>query len=121
VITDQNGIAYERAQFALVINLAPWTYVGKFPISPIENSADTKSLDIFATYQMNISTTARLIKDLLSPRIMQSDSQTLVLTKQHSLKVSAYQPTWAQVDGEALAQVTNAQIEHFASCLTVIA
>ncbi|MFM1819045.1 MAG: hypothetical protein RIS61_643 [Actinomycetota bacterium] len=121
VITDQNGIAYERAQFALVINLAPWTYVGKFPISPIENSADTKSLDIFATYQLNISTTARLIKDLLSPRIMQSDSQTLVLTKQHSLKVSAYEPTWAQVDGEALAQVTNAQIEHFASCLTVIA
>lgn len=121
VITDQNGVAYERAQFALVINLAPWTYIGKFPVSPIENFSETKSLDIFATYQMNISTTARLIKDLLVTKGLHSDAQTLVLTKQHSLKVSTYEPTWAQVDGEALAQVTNAQIEHFANCLNVIA
>ncbi|MEN9741238.1 MAG: hypothetical protein RIR66_194 [Actinomycetota bacterium] len=121
VITDQNGVAYERAQFAMVINLAPWTYVGKFPISPIENSSDAKSLDIFATYQMSVSTTVGLIKDLLSTKSLRSNAQTLVLTSQHSLKVSAYEPTWAQVDGEALAQVTNAQIEHFANCLSVVA
>lgn len=121
VISDQNGVAYERAQFALVINFAPWTYVGKYPVTPIENTSDTKSLDIFATYQMSVSTTARLIKDLLSSRSLQSDVRTLVLTNQHSLKVSAVEPTWAQVDGEALAIVSAAKIEHFADCLNVIA
>ena len=121
VITDQNGVAYEKAQFALIINLAPWTYVGKLPISPLGKISDTKSLDIFATYQMSVSSALRLIKDLLSTKNLKSDAQTLVLTDQHSLKLSAYEPTWAQVDGEALAQVTSAQIEHFANCLNVIA
>lgn len=121
VISDQNGVAYERAQFALVINFAPWTYVGKYPVTPIENTSDTKSLDIFATYQMSVSTTARLIKNLLSSKSLQSDVRTLVLTNQHSLKVSAFEPTWAQVDGEALAIVSTAKIEHFADCLNVIA
>jgi hypothetical protein len=70
---------------------------------------------------MSVSTTVGLIKDLLSTKSLRSDAKTLVLTSQHSLKVSAYEPTWAQVDGEALAQVTTAQIEHFANCLSVVA
>ena len=73
----------EKAQFALIINLAPWTYVGKLPISPLGKISDTKSLDIFATYQMSVSSALRLIKDLLSTKNLKSDAQTLVLTDQH--------------------------------------
>ena len=121
VITDQNKVSYKPVQFALMVNFSPWTYAGNFAISPMARKADTSSIDIFAIYNLTLSNTARLIKELISSKGLQSNSRTLVLESQKSLEVSAYEPTWAQVDGEALALVTSARIEHFADCLTVIA
>ena len=121
LITDQNNVTAKPVQFALIVNFAPWTYVGKFAISPLVRLADTSALDIFGSHKLSISNTVRLISSFITADKIKSDPQTLVLERQQSLDIKALKPTWAQVDGEPLKKIQVAKVEHFANCLTVIA
>jgi diacylglycerol kinase family enzyme len=121
LITDQNNVTAKPVQFALIVNSAPWTYVGKYAVSPLARLADTSALDIFGSYKLSISNTARLISGFMSADKIKSDPQVLVLEQQNCLDIKAITPTWTQVDGEPLMQIKSAKVEHFANCLTVIA
>lgn len=120
-ITDQDGNTYSETQFALMINFSPWTYIGKFAVSPTKKVMDTTSLDLFAPYELSVSRTAQLVRDLVLRSNLTNNENVLVLEKQKTLKISASVPTWIQTDGEALALVTAVSVKHFADCLTVIA
>lgn len=120
-ITDQDERTYSETQFALIVNFSPWTYVGKFAISPSKRHVDTSAFDVFAPYELSVSRTAQLIRDLVLRGELEKNENVLVLAKQKSLTITASQPTWLQTDGEALDLVTAAKIEHFADCLTVFA
>lgn len=121
LIADQLEKTYRETQFALIVNFSPWTYVGKFPLSPTKRQIDTSALDVFAPYELSVSKTAQLIRDLVLRGELEKNENVLVLTKQKSLTVTASQPTWLQTDGEALGLVTEVKIEHFADYLTVFA
>ena len=120
-ITDQDERTYGETQFALIVNFSPWTYVGKFAISPSRRQVDTSAFDVYAPYELSVSRTAQLIRDLVLRGELEKNENVLVLTKQKSMTITASQPTWLQTDGEALDLVTTAKIEHFADCLTVFA
>jgi len=120
-ITDQDRITHEFVQFALVINFSPWTYFGSKSISPLQKKSDTTSLDLFASRVLTTKSLPGVIKDLISGNVIRSDQQNLVLTEQKRIEFSTELPIWAQVDGEAIAKITDASIEHYANCLTVLA
>ncbi len=120
-ITDQNGVTYPETQFALMVNFSPWTYIGKFAVSPTKNDLDTSALDLFAPYELSVSTTAQLVRDLVLRSNLTNNENVLVLEKQKSFKITASVPTWIQTDGEALDLVTEVSVKHFTDCLTVVA
>lgn len=120
-ITDETKRKFDPVQFALIINFSPWTYFGKFPVSPIDHRAETNALDLFASYQIKFGNLFTLIKGLISNSKLVNDSQNLVLQDLKQFQISTDTPIWAQVDGEVIAEITSANIQHFADCLTVIA
>lgn len=121
LVTDQSNVTAKPLQFALIVNFAPWTYVGKYAVSPLVRLADTSALDIFGSHKLSLSNTVRLIASFLTPDKIKSEPQVLVLEQQQSIDIKTVTPTWAQVDGEPLMQIKLAKVEHFSNCLTVIA
>ncbi len=120
-IQDQSGKTFENLQFALIINFSPWTYVGKFPISPTNQQIETKSLSLYASQELSVSRTAQLIRDLVFRNNLIKNENVLVLEEQKVITLKATTPTWLQTDGEALVETTELRIQHFADRLTVIA
>lgn len=120
-ITDQSGTRYPETQFALIVNFSPWTYIGKYPISPTKRKIDSTSLDLFASYELSVARTAQLIRDLVLRNNLMQNENVLVLEHQKAISLKSSAPTWIQTDGEALALVQDVEVKHFSQCLTVIA
>ena len=112
---------FDDLRFALVINLAPWIYIGERPITLTPNATMDKALSVYALADLSVSGLVQLARNLFGKRVPETNNRQLALADQKSVTFESKKPLWVQVDGEALSKVTRVQMSHVANALRVFA
>ena len=107
--------------FALIINVAPWIYLGSRPLTLSPDATHDKALSVFAPTNMSILSFSKLVRGIVTNQDLDSNNDVVALADQNDLSFLMQAPTWLQVDGEVLAQVTEVSVRHTKNALTVYA
>jgi diacylglycerol kinase family enzyme len=87
-----------------VSNTAPWTYLGRRPVYTNPQASFESGLDVFALRSMRTISTARIIRQMLSPARPLRGSSVLTLHDQAELTLRSARPLAFQVDGEYMGE-----------------
>jgi len=119
-ILDLNGKSHGKAHLALIINLAPWTYLGEFalPLTPAA-TLDT-ALDIFAAKELTLGGISRLIKRAVRAQVSNPDKSFIMLSNQESAAFISPEELWVQVDGEVLSPSKRLDVRYVPSALKIL-
>jgi len=115
------GELSELLHFALIINVAPWIYLGSRPLTLTPDATHDKALSVFAPTNMSLLSVSKIVRDIVGNQNPDSQSNVLALSDQDDFSFLMKTPTWLQVDGEVLSQVTEVSITHTKNALTVYA
>lgn len=107
--------------FALIINVAPWTYLGSRPLTLTPDATHEKALSVFAPTSFSIRSLGKIFRDIAQNQNFDSHEDVFSLADQKTFSLIADLPTWLQVDGEVLSQVTQVAVSHTDNALTVYA
>lgn len=107
--------------FALIINVAPWTYLGSRPLTLTPDATHEKALSVFAPTSFSIRSLGKIFRDIAQNQNFDSHEDVFSLADQKTFSLIADLPTWLQVDGEVLSQVTQVTVSHTDNALTVYA
>ena len=107
--------------FALIINVAPWIYLGSRPLTLTPDATHDKALSVFAPTSFSLRSLSKLFRDVVQNQNFDSREDVFALADQKTFSLLATTPTWLQVDGEVLAQVTEVSVSHIDNALTVYA
>lgn len=116
--SDDNEVFHEL-RFALVINLAPWIYIGERPITLTPDATMDKALSVYALVDLSVSGLVQLARNIFGRKSPETNNRQIALADQKSVRFRSTTPLWVQVDGEALNQVTEVQMSHVARALRV--
>lgn len=107
---------------AVVQNTAPWTYMGRIPVSPCPTASFDSGLDLWAVSDLRVLPSLRWAGRIL--RESRAGDPRRGLTTRHDLRrltVTADRAVALQVDGEALGTVRYATMESVPDALTTFA
>ncbi len=108
------------AHFALIVNLAPWSYVGNHALDPAPHAEHQTALDLYAPTKMGVGALARFARAIFTGADLSADPEVLTLHDQPEIELSSQTPLWVQVDGEPLVQATTATLRHIPNALTIL-
>jgi diacylglycerol kinase family enzyme len=120
-LRNMNGELSAPLHFALVINVAPWIYLGSRALTLTPDATHEKALSVFAPTNLSLFSFSKIAKGIAQNQNIESRSDVLALADQKDFSFLTNTPTWLQVDGEVLAQVTEVTIRHIENALTVYA
>ena len=113
-------VAGTRAHFALIVNLAPWSYLGNHALNPAPHAKHQTALDLYAPTSVSMATLTRFARAIFTGADLASDPDVLALLDRPEIELSSSEPLWVQVDGEPLVQATTATLRHIPAALTVL-
>lgn len=120
-LRSETGALSSPLHFALIINVAPWIYLGSRPLTLTPDATHEKALSIFAPMNFSIRSLSKLFRDVVQNQNLGSHEDVLAISDQKSFSLVAATPTWLQVDGEVLEQVTEVSVSHTGNALRVFA
>ena len=101
--------------------MAPWIYLGSRALTLTPHATHEKALSVFAATNLSLLSFSKIVKGIAQNQNMDSHTDVLALADQKDFSFLTNTPTWLQVDGEVLAQVTEVTIRHIENALTVYA
>jgi diacylglycerol kinase family enzyme len=120
-LVSDSGEVQRNAHFALIVNLAPWAYLGSKPLNPLPSASHNTALDVYAPTSLSVSAVLRLASRAIAGKSAENDSNVIALTNQKQVHIQAESPLWIQVDGDVVAQSTELTATHIPNALRVLA
>jgi diacylglycerol kinase family enzyme len=120
-LVSETGQTFNDAYFALIVNLAPWAYLGKRALDPAPNASHETSLNVFAPTSLSVPAIFRMAKHALRREAMTSNGNVIALINQEHISFVADRSLWVQVDGDVVAQTTEVTARHIPNALRVLA
>lgn len=117
-ITANDGEEHPDAHLALIVNIAPWSYLGSRPLNPTPHAGLDTALDVYAPTSLNGLGVARMARSLL--RSGSEPHDVITLHNQPRIGFVTTRPLWIQADGEALGEATSMTVEHIPHALRVM-
>ena len=119
-VTDATGQSYEDAFFALVVNIAPWTYLGQRPLNPTPNARLETSLDVYAPTSLTMRAITKMARQIIAGNMSSKSNEIVELHNQPQLNFKSKRPLWVQVDGDAVMQATDFTARHIPNALRIL-
>ena len=113
-------VADTRVHFALIVNLAPWSYVGNHALNPSPQAEHATALDLYAPTKMSLPALTRFARAIFTGSDLSDDPEVVTLHDRSEIQLSSSNPLWVQVDGEPLVQATTATLRHIPGALTIL-
>jgi diacylglycerol kinase family enzyme len=120
-LVSDSGEVHRNAHFALIVNLAPWAYLGSKALNPLPSASHQTALDVYAPTSLSVSTVVRLANRAIAGKSAETDRDVIALTDQNMIHIKAESPLWIQVDGDVIAQSTELTATHVPNSLRVLA
>jgi diacylglycerol kinase family enzyme len=120
-VLEDSGVDHPAAYFALIVNLAPWSYLGPRPLNPMPAASLETSLDVYAPTSLTLRAIAKLTRNIVAGRSLPESGDVIAL---HDLTVVGLESTrdlWVQVDGDVVAQSKILRARHVPNALRVLA
>ena len=106
---------------AIVANTAPWTYLGDRPLLTSPDAGFDTGLDVYALTRLRTVPTLAEVRRLMTGRVSTRARQVRREHDLAALTLRAARPVAAQVDGEALGEVTELTLRSVPRALRVLA
>lgn len=119
-LVGESGEIYSDAHFALIINLAPWAYLGKRAVNPMPAASHESALDAYAPTTMSIPAMWSLVRGAMKGISALDDERVITLADQKQIQISADRPLWIQVDGDVISKARELTAVHIPNALRVI-
>ncbi len=119
-LVGESGEIYSDAHFALIINLAPWAYLGKRAVNPMPAAGHESALDAYAPTTMSIPAIWSLVRGAMKGISALDDERVITLADQKQIQISANRPLWIQVDGDVISKARELTALHIPNALRVI-
>jgi len=117
-----SGTAAPGLGMALVSNTTPWSYIGRFPVSPTPNASFDTGLDVFALRQLRTFSTLNAMRQMLQNNGRPPMGKyVLNLHDEPDLTLRSRQPAALQVDGEYAGEAESVTFRSVPGALRVIA
>jgi diacylglycerol kinase family enzyme len=117
-----SGITAPDLGMALISNATPWSYIGRYPVSPTPNASFDTGLDVFALRRLRTLSTLNAMRQMMAhngrPPI---GKYVLNLHDEPELTVRARRPAALQVDGEYVGDAESVTFRSVPEALRVIA
>jgi diacylglycerol kinase family enzyme len=120
-LVSDSGEVQRNAHFALIVNLAPWAYLGSKALNPLPAASHHTALDVYAPTSLAVSSVLRLASRAIAGKSAENDRNVIALTNQKQVHIQAEIPLWIQVDGDVIAQSTELTATHVPIALRVLA
>jgi diacylglycerol kinase family enzyme len=120
-LVSDSGEVQRDAHFALIVNLAPWAYLGSKALNPLPSASHQTALDVFAPTSLSLAAVLRLASRAIAGKSAENDRNVIALTNQKQVHIQAESPLWIQVDGDVVTQSTELTATHIPSALRVLA
>jgi diacylglycerol kinase family enzyme len=120
-LVSDSGEVQRNAHFALIVNLAPWAYLGSKALNPLPAASHHTALDVYAPTSLAVSSVLRLASRAIAGKSAENDRNVIALTNQKQVHIQAEIPLWIQVDGDVIAQSTELTATHVPIALKVLA
>jgi diacylglycerol kinase family enzyme len=120
-LVSDSGEVQRNAHFALIVNLAPWAYLGSKALNPLPSASHHTALDVYAPTSLSVSSVLRLASRAIAGKSAENDRNVIALTNQKQVHIQAEIPLWIQVDGDVIAQSTELTATHIPHALRVLA
>lgn len=120
-LVSDSGEVYRDAYFALIVNLAPWAYLGSKPLNPLPLATHDTALDVYAPTSLSIPAVVRLARRAIAGKSAEKESNVIALTDQKQVHIQSDRSLWIQVDGDVLTQSTELTATHVPNALRVLA
>jgi diacylglycerol kinase family enzyme len=122
VLESPSRIAAPGLGMALISNAAPWSYIGRRPVSPTPNASFDTGLDVFALRRLRTFSTLNAMRQMLQGNGRPPMGKyVLNLHDEPELTVRARRPAALQVDGEYVGDAELVTFRSVPEALRVIA
>ena len=105
-LASESGEVHRDAYFALIVNLAPWAYLGSKPLNPMPLAGHDTALDVYAPTSLSIPAIFRLASHALAGKSAIADRKVIPPIAPTQLHVHAERPLGIQVAGHFVTQST---------------
>lgn len=119
-LVSDSGEVYRDAYFALIVNLAPWAYLGSKPLNPLPFASHETALDIYAPTSLSISAVWKLARRAMAGKSAENNRNVIALMDQGQIHIQAERPLWIQVDGDVVTQSTELTATHVPDALRTV-
>lgn len=120
-LVSSSGEVHRDAHFALIVNLAPWAYLGSKPLNPLPSASHDTALDVYAPTSLSVKSVLRLIRRALAGKSPENDAKVIALVDQKQIHIQSNRAMWIQVDGDIVTQSTELTATHVPNALKVLA
>lgn len=119
-LVSDSGEVYRDAYFALIVNLAPWAYLGSKPLNPLPFASHETALDVYAPTSLSISSVWKLARRAMAGKSAENNRNVIALMDQGQIHIQAERPLWIQVDGDVVTQSTELTATHMSDALRTV-
>lgn len=119
-LVSESGELYDNAYFALLINFAPWAYLGNRAVNPMPGAGHESALDVYAPTTLSVPAMFRLVRRAIAGVSAQDDKSVITLVDQKRIQITAKRPLWVQVDGDVVTQTSELTAVHIPNALRVL-
>lgn len=119
-LVSDSGEVYRDAYFALIVNLAPWAYLGSKPLNPLPFASHETALDVYAPTSLSISSVWKLARRAMAGKSAENNRNVIALMDQGQIHIQAERPLWIQVDGDVVTQSTELTATHVPDALRTV-
>ena len=120
-LVSSSGEVFRDAHFALIVNLAPWAYLGSKPLNPLPLASHDTALDVYAPTSLSMRAILALVRRAVAGKSAENEKHAIALINQTRVHIQAEQPMWIQVDGDVVTQSTELTATHVPNALRVLA
>ena len=120
-LVSSSGEVHRDAHFALIVNLAPWAYLGSKPLNPLPSASHDTALDVYAPTSLSVRSVLRLVRRALAGKSAENDAKVIALVNQKQVHIQSKRAMWIQVDGDIVTQSTELTATHVPNALKVLA
>lgn len=120
-LVSDSGEVHRDAHFALIVNLAPWAYLGSKPLNPLPLASHDTALDVYAPTSLSVPAVVRLTRRAIAGKSAEKESNVIALIDQRQVHIQSDRALWIQVDGDIVTQSTELTATHVPNALRVLA
>ena len=120
-LVSSSGEVFRDAHFALIVNLAPWAYLGSKPLNPLPLASHDTALDVYAPTSLSMRAILALVRRAVAGKSAENEKHAIALIDQSRVHIQAELPMWIQVDGDVVTQSTELTATHVPNALRVLA